>query len=50
MSNIRLDLQIGSEYFSGFPANVLIVRLLLGLLYSRVLISNILKTNRAFFF
>ena len=49
MSNTRLDMQTGSDYFFGFPAIVLIVRLLLGLFYSKVLISNILKTDRAFF-
>ena len=29
----RLDLQTGSDYIFGFPANVLIVRLLLGLFF-----------------
>ena len=40
VSNTRLDLQTGSDYFSGFPANVLIVRLLLGLFFFTVLIPN----------
>ena len=50
MSNTRLDLQTGSDYFSGFPTNVLIVRLLLGLFYFTVLILKNLKTNRFFVF
>ena len=45
VSNTRLDLQTSSDYFSDFPANVLIVRLLLGLFFFTVLIPNNLKSN-----
>ena len=41
VSNTRLDLQTGSDYFSGFfLAKVLIVLLLLGLFYFKVLKPN----------
>ena len=40
MFNTRLDPQTGYDYFSGFLANVLIVRLLLGLFFFTVLIPN----------
>ena len=50
MSNTRLDLQTGSDYFSDFPVNVLIVRLLLGLFFFTVLIPNNLKSNTFLFF
>ena len=45
VSNTRLDLQIGSDYFYGFfPANVLIVHMLLSLFYFTVMKPNNLKT------
>ena len=50
VSNTRLDLQTGSDYFFGFfPANVLIVHLLLGLFFFTVLEPNNRKTISNFF-
>ena len=40
VSNTRLDLQTGSDFSGFFPANVLIVHLLLDLLYFIVLKPN----------